>query len=155
MRPLDKDGAEKLRILRNRNARSFLDSNQITEDAQRAWYKAYLAKPNDYMFSVHLAGMEQWIGAVGIYGVNQELKTAEFGRLLIDKSATKERGLGLDTTLTACRFAFEQLGLEAVYLDVYADNIPAVRTYMKAGFSIIQENFGDDGRAIQRMVLKK
>lgn len=154
LRPLSEDEAQKMRVLRNKNAHCFFDSTLISEDMQTTWYKAYLNKTREYMFSVYLSGTEQWIGAVGIYEVNLEEKTAEFGRLLIDKDAIEQRGLGVDTTLAACKFAFEQLGIEAVYLDVYSDNIPAVRTYLKAGFSFVKESCGHDGRVVQRMVVK-
>lgn len=155
LRPLSEEDAQKMRLLRNRNTKSFLDSAQITEDAQKAWYQKYLEKPGDYMFSVYLSGTEQWVGAVGIYGVDQEAKSAEFGRILIDKEAAQMGGLGVDTTLAACRFAFDQLGMDAVYLDVFTDNIPAVRTYEKAGFSTIADNNDNNGRTLRRMVIKK
>lgn len=155
LRPLSAEDAQKMRLLRNKNTKSFLDSNQITEDAQKAWYQKYLEKCGDYMFSVYLTGTGQWVGAVGIYDVNQEAKSAEFGRILIDKEAAQMGGLGVDTTRAACQFAFEQLGMNTVYLDVFTDNILAVRTYEKSGFSTIQDSSDTSGRVLRRMAIKK
>ncbi len=145
LRPLTLEDAQRLRELRNKNSSKFFDSSQITEEAQTKWYECYLAKENDYMFSVLLLPEKRWVGAVSIYQVNHTERSGEFGRLVIDRDAANERGLGLDATLAACQFAFEQLSLKTICLEVYEDNVPAVRTYQKAGFFIQKkERLGND-----------
>lgn len=128
------EDAEKMRQLRNRNSSKFFDTKEISEEMQKKWYANYLKAENDYMFSVYLKDSNEWIGAVSIYNVDLENETGEFGRLLI--GSEKIRGLGVDATVAACKFAFEQLGIKMVHLEVYADNIPAVKTYKKAGFKL-------------------
>ncbi len=143
--------AQLLRQLRNKNSSKFFDSSEITEEAQAKWYTGYLAKENDYMFSVLLLPEKKWVGAVSIYCVDPDVKTAEFGRLVIDRESTEERGLGVDTTLAACAFAFDMLGLETVMLEVFDDNIAAVRTYEKAGFTLSHTDMAD-GRLVKHMI---
>lgn len=146
--PLAADDVEKMRVLRNNNTKNFFDSASITARAQQSWYQKYLRTPDDYMFSVYLNTTQQWVGAVGIYAVDQDARRGEFGRLLIDKDNTQEHGLGVDVTLAACRFAVDILRLHTIVLEVYSDNLPAVKTYLKAGFSEYSRIYDNENREI-------
>lgn len=155
LQPLSIEGAEKMRQLRNENSSSFFNHSAITREGQQRWYQNYLIKPDDYMFSVYLLGTGQWVGAVGIYNVDFAGGTAEFGRLLIEKKATDQRGLGVDVTEGACNIAFEQLGVSCIYLEVYEDNIPAVKTYERAGFLPTHKDKDAAGKNIITMIRKR
>ena len=149
--PLVFEDIEKMRALRNKNCDSFFNHNQITKEAQETWYQSYVNAENDYIFSVILQRTGQWIGSVSIYHVDKFRECGEFGRLMIDHAVTKERGLGVDTTLAACDFAFQTLALSKVYLEVFADNTAAVRTYERSGFKLCQSRVIDTGRTIYYM----
>ncbi len=151
LRSLSLSDAERMRVLRNQNSSSFFNAAQITPEAQRRWYEKYLSAEGDYMFSVYLCETNQWVGAVGIYHVDQLNDRCEFGRLMIDRSAVAERGLGVDTTLAACQFAFHQLGLSTVFLEVFQDNLAAVRTYERSGFQVCGTRLEDTGKTILYM----
>jgi len=151
--PLSAEDAEKMRVVRNKNSKRFFSTARISPEAQQAWYAKYLQMPNDYMFSVYLKKTENWVGAVSVYHIDADTKCAEFGRIIIDKELTDEKGLGCDTTIAACRFAFEQLNLKYVYLEVYADNIPALHTYLKAGFRENHRFRDETGKEIIHMYI--
>lgn len=131
--PLSAEDSEKMRVLRNKNRNCFVYSGEISEQAQAAWYQSYLERTDDYMFSVIYVPTGMWIGAVGLYDIAGG--EAEFGRLLVDGTAVGKRGLGVPVTEAACRIGFESIGLQRIRLEVYADNMAAVKTYEKAGFS--------------------
>lgn len=151
--PLAIEDIEKMRRLRNQNRHCFVFSGEITSDAQTRWYESYLSKENDYMFSVLYNG--RWIGVVSIYDVDRVNAVAEFGRLLIDRNIAGIGGLGVDTTRAACEIAFSQLGINKIILEVYADNVAAQITYLKAGF-VSTDMFEDDsGRKMLRMCLTR
>ena len=137
--PLQDSHIESMRKLRNQNRNCFVYSEEISPENQRKWYAQYLNTPNDYMFSVYSQKSGQWIGAVALYDVDLAAHKAEFGRLLIDRDSAGEAGLGTDTTICACEMAFQYFGVTTLFLDVYKENIPALRTYIKAGFSTIEE----------------
>lgn len=149
--PLLLEDAERMRILRNQNSKNFFDAEQITPEAQMQWYRKYLSTDGDYMFSVRLRQTGQWIGAVSIYHVDRLNACCEFGRLIIDRAATGERGLGVDTTLAACQFAFQQLNVSVVFLAVFQDNIAAVKTYERSGFHVCETRISDAGETIFSM----
>lgn len=132
LKSMAEEDIEKMRLLRNKNRLYFIHSEEITEEAQKQWYEAYLLRDDDYLFSVFY--QEKWVGAVSIYHVDQKQDKAEFGRLMIDRTAASVGGLGVDATQAACQIALEQLGIHTVVLEVYEDNEAAKITYQKAGF---------------------
>lgn len=135
LRPLQHRDVEALRILRNGERKWFIYSEEIDQKTQQLWFKNYLQTENDYMFSVsEVQRPDLFIGAVALYNFNNEEKTCEFGRIVINSDTATERGLGLDTTVCACKIGFKQLGLQKIVLEVFSNNIRAVKTYQKAGF---------------------
>lgn len=149
LKPLSLADAEKMRQIRNQNRTRFFDAKEISAESQQKWYNHYIAAKNDYMFSVYLKDPDVWVGAVGIYHVDLQEKSAEFGRLLIHSENI--RGLGLDATLAACKFAFEQLKIKKIYLEVYANNISAIRTYERAGFQLCENRSTENSVSILYM----
>lgn len=138
--PLAEEDIEYLRQLRNReeNRRCFLHDAFIEKEQQQSWYHSYLEKQGDYMFSVRERETGQICGAVAIYGLSPDKKTAEFGRLIIDGERAGQ-GRGYEAMRLACRFAFEQLKIESLHLEVFADNERAVKIYERAGFRVERE----------------
>ena len=153
--PLSEDDAERLRILRNRNSCRFIDSAEISADAQLKWYQKYIVKPCDYMFSAVYKATNQWIGAVGLYNVDTVCCEAEFGRLVVDKEAAGIGGLGVDVTRAVCQIGFEQLGLRCIILEVYSNNIPAIKTYQRSGFTEVGSRCDNNGKKLLLMEIRK
>ena len=144
---------EKMRLLRNKNRLYFIHPEEITEEAQKQWYEAYLLKNDDYLFSVFY--QEKWIGTVSIYHVDQKQDKAEFGRLMIDRTAAGVGGLGVGATQAACQIALEQLGIHTVVLEVYEDNEAAKITYQKAGFVPTRTVCDEAGQKLIQMELRQ
>ena len=131
--PFSAGDSEKYRQLRNKeyNRNCFFFSGVITMEAQRNWYNNYLKKENDYMFSVY-DQTGQFLGGAALYDMQKD--TAEFGRLLIDRTAAGKSGIGYQVLMLLCRLAKEQFHLSYLHLELFEDNIPARKTYEKAGF---------------------
>ncbi len=144
LRPLTPADSESYRLLRNReqNRRCFFYSAPISARAQQEWYQNYLKKENDYMFAVCDAD-GAFLGGAALYDVTGD--TAEFGRLIIDKEAAGRGGCGVQALLLLCTFARETLHLTGLHLEVYKDNLPALKTYEKAGFLTRKQYPAPDG----------
>lgn len=141
LRPLEQQDIEALRILRNKNRRYFHTSKYITPEQQRKWFAQYLTKENDIMFVIELlSDPGKFMGAIALYNINKKAKTAEFGRVLVDKTAVLGKGIGTEAVIAVCRIAFESLGLEKVTAEVLKNNHPASKTYANAGCTVIGEN---------------
>jgi len=148
LEPLEECHIEKMRKLRNRNRMSFINSNLIAETEQIAWFQKYIKKNDDYMFSIMRKSDDQFIGVVGLYNVCKS--EAEFGRLMIDKEMVKERGYGYDTVLCTCNIGFHQ-----IILEVLEENIPAFKTYLKAGFIVAEQKVLENSKVLNYMELSK
>lgn len=132
--PLRPEEIEDARVLRNENRTGFMDDRLIAPEAQKAWFSRYLAHPSELMFSVYRADGGQWIGTAALFGIDTEHAYAECGRFMIDKARAREKGMGLEAVEAVCSIGFEALHLERLRLSVYEDNLPAVKTYQRAGF---------------------
>ena len=141
LRPLEEGDLEALRVLRNANRYFFNTTGYIESQQQRDWFAAYLAKPDDWMFAVELSARPGvFVGAIALYGLDRETKTAEFGRTLVDKTLAPESGIGTEAVRAVCRFAFRELGLKKVTAEVLKTNLRAQRAYAKAGCVVAGEN---------------
>lgn len=146
-RPLSTKDSEQFRLLRNQeeNRKWFKHTDLISPEQQQLWFENYLKREDDYMFSLYLPN-NCFIGCLGLYDVDMEKKAAEFGRLIIDQKAAGEKHMGRQAVYGACLIAKEQLSLSSLYLEVYDNNVPAIKTYKNAGFSIIRAFLQSDGR---------
>jgi diamine N-acetyltransferase len=71
------------------------------------------------------------VGTVGLFEIEHEHGSAEFGILLGER---RGQGLGTEATRLVLAWAFETLGLRNVLLQVLAWNAEAQRAYERAGF---------------------
>lgn len=143
LRPLERFDLEELRVLRNKNRNFFIQQEIILAEEQKKWYESYLSKDDDFMFAVeHENFPSKMIGSVGIYHIDQENQSAEFGRIMIDKEICDINGLGYLVTHAICKFAFETFCLEKIILKHFKSNVIAEKIYDKVGFQI-KEDIGD------------
>jgi RimJ/RimL family protein N-acetyltransferase len=71
--------------------------------------------------------------------VLQDASTALLSRILIGEMAYRGKGLALPLVNQLLTLAFKQPGIEEISLNVFDWNIPAIKTYEKAGFRINKE----------------
>ncbi len=156
LQPLEEKDIENLRLLRNKdeNRRCFLYQEIISKENQKKWYEKYLEVETDIMFSAYLKNEENIIGYVALYNIDKSKKSCEFGRILVDKSKISQKGIGFQITKCLCEIGFQKLGVDMIYLEVFSDNIPALKTYEKAGF-VEKNRYEKDGKEIVYMELYK
>lgn len=134
---------------RNHNEirRWFFNAKVITDDEQLVWYKNYLNNDKDIMFFIEeTANINAPIGTVALYNIDIQKKRAEFGRFMIGNFEARGKGIGLECVNAVCKFGFDDLGLENIYLEVLENNVNAANVYKKAGFRTtnyhIENNMG-------------
>jgi RimJ/RimL family protein N-acetyltransferase len=78
---------------------------------------------------------EGWkmIGNCGVFGIDSVNRLGEIGIMLGEKDEWN-KGYGTETMILLLRHCFETLNLNRVWLQVYAGNSRAKRSYEKAGF---------------------
>ncbi len=73
------------------------------------------------------------IGNLGLHQTNPEDRKAGLGIMIGDKSFWSN-GYGTDAVVTLLRFAFHEMNLNRVWLDVFEFNERAIACYAKCGF---------------------
>lgn len=157
LKSLEQKNIEDLRDLRNKeeNRKCFIYQKEITKEEQENWYKNYLEKEGDIMFSAFLKENEKYpVGFAALYDIDKNDKKCEFGRIMVNKNKVTKKGIGYQITKCLCEIGFEKLGLNLIYLEVFSDNIPALKTYLKAGF-IEKNRYKKENKEIIYMELHK
>ena len=122
----------------------------LSRAQEERWFEAQLVADDQYVFAIEAAVEGAWlhIGSVGLHRIDWKSRVTTLGLMLGDKSQWG-RGFGPEATRVAVRFAFHELGLNRVELDVYEFNRRGIRCYEKVGFQhegIRRQAFFRDGR---------
>ena len=70
----------------------------------------------------------------GLTNINRDINKAELYIFVNPKM--QQKGIGTNATKMLCKFGFERLGLNKIYLETNEDNILARRVYEKCGFKL-------------------
>jgi RimJ/RimL family protein N-acetyltransferase len=109
----------------------------ISGAQEEQWFEQMLEQQGkeQFVFAVDARVGDEWvhIGNVGLHRINWKDRSAVFG-IVLGERAYWDRGYGTDATCTTLRFAFEELNLHRVELEVFDENVRARRCYEKAGF---------------------
>jgi len=89
--------------------------------------------PKVYVFGIRTLDGDRLIGDVGLGGIHWAHGECTLGIGLGDRQDWGQ-GYGTDALRLILRYAFTELNLERVSLDVYAYNPRAIRAYEKTGF---------------------
>jgi RimJ/RimL family protein N-acetyltransferase len=84
-------------------------------------------------FAVCLAQGDRHIGNCGLMGIDRDNRTATLG-IFIGEKDCRGQGFGEEAVRALCRFAFDEMDLRKIRLDVHAGNADAVKTYERVGF---------------------
>jgi RimJ/RimL family protein N-acetyltransferase len=89
--------------------------------------------PDQCFFTIHTLEGDRLIGFIALSSIRWSQGEAWVG-VGIGETEYWGRGYGTDAMRLALRYAFMELGLERVSLDVFLSNERAIRSYEKAGF---------------------
>jgi RimJ/RimL family protein N-acetyltransferase len=90
-------------------------------------------RPPLLTLAIETAAESRHIGSVGIHDYSAESRKACLGIMIGDKTCW-DHGYGTDAILTLLGFAFDEMNLHRVWLEVHADNARAIACYHKCGF---------------------
>lgn len=107
------------------------DAGNVTQDTVRA----FVRQAQDTDENLHLACVndgDEYLGTISLKHIDRQDSTAEYA--VSFRTAAQGTGAAAFATRSILHIAFEELGLEKVYLNVLADNARAIRFYEKMGF---------------------
>ncbi len=107
----------------------------MSRAGEERWFDGLLQRQGerDFHFVICLSADGRPIGTAGLHQVEHEAGQAAFG-IAIGEETDRNQGLGTDALRAICEFGFGSLRLERIYLDVFAPNERARRSYERAGF---------------------
>ncbi|MBE0409253.1 MAG: GNAT family N-acetyltransferase [Anaerolineales bacterium] len=103
----------------------------------KQWLEKSLEKEsgNEFTFMMNTLENEQTIGFIGLDGIRWNHGDAYVG-IGIGEREFRGKGYGTDAMRVLLKYAFTELNLHRVSLNVFAYNSMAIRSYEKAGYVI-------------------
>ena len=124
-------------IIRWRNSElvksHFILQSDLTMDSQRVWMEQVIANGKAVQFLI-LEKSGTGVGTVYLRDIDRTHRKAEYG-IFIGESQALGKGYGTEAARLMTEFGFSELHLHKIYLQVFAENERARRSYRKAGFS--------------------
>lgn len=138
-------------ISESEELRALIDDASIpTMDDQMKWF-ARVQEPDRKMFSLVTVPDGTLIGNAGFVSINPQDRSAQL-RITIGNPDSRGKGIGTEAVGLLLKYAFTDMNLEHVSLEVLPHNTAAVRVYEKHGFKTSDQP-GEKGRIL--MQLKK
>jgi len=100
---------------------------------ETAWYERQRQDESTLNLSIVISADETLIGSIGLMKIDQRNQQAELGIMLGDKSKWGQ-GYGPEAMTLLIDFAFGQLNLHRIYLQVDASHAKAIHSYRQCGF---------------------
>jgi diamine N-acetyltransferase len=75
---------------------------------------------------------DNYLGTISLKDIDMQSLNAEFAISM--RAAAQGQGIAMEATKELLKIAFEEIGLQRVYLNVLSDNDRAVHLYEKCGF---------------------
>ena len=137
LRPITE--ADTDRIVRWRNTpsvvRNFIFRQPFTPEMHRNWLATKVAAGQVVQYIIEEKATGRPVGSVYFRDVDPVNHSAEYG-IFIGEEDARGRGFGTATARLFTEFGFAHLGLHRISLRLLADNLPARRSYEKAGFAV-------------------
>ena len=112
------------------------------------WFDQMLERPAvEHPLVIEIKKEHDWyaVGNCGVHNIDWRCRSAEVG-IFIGEKQIWNQGYGTETMRLLLKHGFETMNLNRISLDVYANNLNAIRSYEKAGFIL-------EGRKRQAMYL--
>lgn len=115
----------------------------ISRSEEDNWYLDMLQKPAaEHVFVIEIKQEikvgetnETWkaIGNIQFHDISWRVRKTEIG-IMIGEKDQWNKGFGTEAMKVMCKFGFETLNFNRIWLQVYEKNLRGIRSYEKAGF---------------------
>jgi RimJ/RimL family protein N-acetyltransferase len=108
-------------------------ARRFSVKSSQKWIEKQYEKEDNYAFTIRILDGDQIIGRIGLEGIHWTHSDCFVGIGLGEREFWG-KGYGTDAMRVMLRYAFTELNLQRVTLDVFEYNQRGVRSYEKAGF---------------------
>lgn len=105
----------------------------ITEERHRQWLREMVESGKCDQFIIVDKRQELPVGTVFLKEISREHLRAEYA-IFIGEESARGRGIGSEAARLMTEYGFGRLGLNRLYLYVFASNVRAIASYRSAGF---------------------
>jgi diamine N-acetyltransferase len=143
LRLLERDDLPLTLLWRNQEEirKWFVNTDVIQENKHLAWFEHYQELDNDFVFVILAKDLDnQPVGQVSLYNIDWKSGSAEYGRLMIGNAAARGKGYAKQATTLLLGLAFNELNLGEIFLEVKAENGPAIAVYESVGFALVRSS---------------
>ena len=126
------------------------ENNRFVNEYSLEEHKEVLEK--EYHLSIFEKVSNKLIGYIILAGISNPNKIIEFRRIVVSK---KGFGYGKEALKLIKDIGFKVLGAAKIWLDVYEDNIRAIRLYESQGFCVERIKNLSDNRNLLVMSISK
>ncbi|MCX8129609.1 MAG: GNAT family N-acetyltransferase [Clostridia bacterium] len=127
----------------------------VHETQHKHWFEKTTSSNEAYIFAIRTIENDALIGNCQLCSVNSIYKSAEL-KIRIGEEAQRGKGFGTQAVKLILKFAFDDLNLNRVYLNVFESNIRACDTYLKCGFvkeGVLRKAAYIDGKYVDTIIM--
>lgn len=109
----------------------------ITFQVEKDWLQAKIKLEDEKRFAICIKKNKQYIGNIQLLKINSD--SPEF-HLFIGEKTFWGKGIGYTATIILLQYAYFNLNLSKIFLEVHQDNLSAYSIYKKVGFKTISND---------------
>lgn len=129
---LKKDADNMLKCLLDKETMQYMQLSQAQQSLEKcqAFIENSFTERNQHFAIVN--ENDEWVGTISLKNIDHDVGAAEYA--IITARSIHGKGVAYSATQELLKYAFHDLGLNRVYLNVIKDNIRANKFYIKCGF---------------------
>lgn len=116
---------------------NFIYQDLFTVEGHLQWIHTQVEPGHVVQFIICEKSSGRAVGSVYFRDIDREKKWAEYG-IFIGEDDAVGKGYGTQAARLALSYAFDKMGMQFIYLRVFADNVCARKSYENAGFQLIK-----------------
>jgi len=133
--PLEVDDLPALAVWINEREEVLLNApyKPVHEGQRKAWFESIQQRNDLVLFGIHLLKDNKLIGSCRLHSINHVHRSTEL-QIRIGEPSQRGQGCEMEAVRLLLGFAFKDLNLHRVYLNVFSTNTSAIHLYEKVGF---------------------
>lgn len=139
LRAIEASDLDQLLAWRNRPElrRFFREYRELNATQQRQWFDSKVnGDPSTRMFAIVHQDTDTLLGAAGLCYIDWINRTADFSLYIGHEGLYIDDTLAPDVAVTMIDYAFDELGLNRLWSEIYAFDEAKTRFFQKLGFTL-------------------